>query len=63
LTVTGSNAYGLPTGKDDEVLLGLIQLTRLQGFAERKVFFTRHELIGCWDGETTAKVTHELKRR
>ena len=45
LTVTGSDAYGLPTEKDDEVLLGLIQLTRLHGFADRKVPFTRHELI------------------
>ena len=27
LTITGSAAYGLPTALDDEVLLGLIQLT------------------------------------
>ncbi len=45
LTITGSDAHGLPTEKDDEVLLGLIQLTRLRGFGDRKVFFTRHELI------------------
>src|SRR5437764_10733014 len=45
LTVTGSDAFGLPTALDDEVLLGLIQLSRQRGFADRKVPFTRHELI------------------
>ena len=45
LTITGSDAYGLPTELDDEVLLGLIQLTRHRGFADRKVPFSRHELI------------------
>lgn len=45
LTVTGSNAFGLPTELDDEVLLGLIQLSRQRGFLDRKVPFTRHELI------------------
>lgn len=45
LTVTGSDAYGLPTALDDEVLLGLIQLSRQTGFAARKVSFTRYQLI------------------
>ena len=45
LTITGSDAYGLPTALDDEVLLGLIQLTRFQQFADRKVHFTRYRLI------------------
>jgi hypothetical protein len=45
LTVTGSDAYGLPTALDDEVLLGLIQLSKWQGFAERKVAFTRYQLL------------------
>jgi hypothetical protein len=35
LTVTGSDACGLPTALDDGVLLGLIQL------AERKVYCSR----------------------
>ena len=54
LTVTGSDAYGLPTALDDEVLLGLIQLTKLHGFAERKVPFTRYQLIQLlgWREET-----------
>ena len=66
LTVTGSNAHGLPTEKDDEVLLGLIQLTRLRGFADRKVFFTRHELIRVlgWrdDSKSYARVEASLNR-
>jgi len=45
LTITGSDAYGLPTALDDEVLLGLIQLSRLNQFAERTVRFTRYQLI------------------
>ncbi len=66
LTVTGSDAYGLPTGMDDEVLLGLIQLTRLRDFADRKVFFTRHELIRIlgWrdDSKSYARVEASLNR-
>ena len=54
LTITGSDAYGLPTALDDEVLLGLIQLTKLRGFADRKVPFTRYQLIQVlgWRDET-----------
>lgn len=54
LTITGSDAYGLPTALDDEVLLGLIQLTKLRDFADRKVSFTRYELIALlgWRNES-----------
>lgn len=54
LTITGTDAHGLPTALDDEVLLGLVQLTRLQGFVDRKVPFTRYQLIGLlgWRNET-----------
>ena len=45
LIITGSDAYGLPTALDDEVILGLIQLTKLQQFADRKVHFTRYWLL------------------
>lgn len=45
LTITGSDAYGLPTALDDEVLLGLVQLSRQQGFREPRVPFTRYQLI------------------
>ena len=44
--ITGSDKYGLPTAKDDEVILGLIQLTReANGFTERTVSFSRGGLI------------------
>src|SRR4051812_40108575 len=66
LIIAGSDVYGLPTEKDDEVLLGLIQLTRLRGFAERKVPFTRHELIRMlgWrdDSKSYARVKESLNR-
>jgi hypothetical protein len=66
LTITGSDAYGLPTEKDDEVLLGLIQLTRARGFTERKVPFTRHELIRIlgWrdDSKSYARIEESLNR-
>ena len=45
LTITGSDAYGLPTALDDEVLLGLIQVSKQQQFASRVVRFTRYQLI------------------
>jgi plasmid replication initiation protein len=45
LTITASDKYGLPTAIDDEVILGLIQLTGKADFADRKVFFTRYELL------------------
>ena len=46
LLVTGSDAHGLPTAADADVIIGLIQLTRLRnGFADPKVPFTRYELL------------------
>jgi hypothetical protein len=45
LTITASDKYGLPTAMDDEVILGLIQLTGKADFSERIVLFTRYELL------------------
>ena len=46
LTVTGSDAFGLPTAGDADVLVGLIQLTRKKNnFTDPKVHFTRYELL------------------
>src|ERR1700758_4262040 len=43
LVVQGTDRLGLPTAKDDEVLLGLIQLSRLKNnFTDRKVQFSRY---------------------
>lgn len=45
LTITGSDQHGLPTALDDEVILGLVQLSKLANFSDRRVSFTRYQLI------------------
>jgi hypothetical protein len=46
LTIMGTGKHGLPTSTDDEVLVGLIQLTkRRSNFTDAKVPFSRYELI------------------
>ena len=66
LTVTGSDAYGLPTALDDEVLLGLVQLSRQRNFTDRKVPFTRYQLIRLlgWrdDTKTYDRLEESLNR-
>jgi len=55
LTITGSDEYGLPTALDDAVLLGLIQLTKLANFADRRVCFTRYQLLRLLDWTDESK--------
>ena len=66
LTITGSDAYGLPTATDDEVLLGLIQLSKLQRFSSSTVYFSRYQLVKLlgWsvDGRSYARIEQALKR-
>ena len=45
LIVTASDEYGLPTTADDEVLLGLLQMSRLQKFESPTVTFTPYQLL------------------
>jgi Replication initiator protein A len=46
LVITGSDAFGLPTAPDADVIVGLIQLTKLRnGFTDPTVTFTRYELL------------------
>lgn len=46
LTVTGSDAYGLPTATDSDVIVAMLYLTKLRNdFADEKVNFSRYELI------------------
>jgi hypothetical protein len=46
LTIMGTQKHGLPTATDDEVMVGLIQLTkRRNNFTEPRVTFSRYELI------------------
>ena len=66
LTITASDHYGLPTALDDEVILGLIQLTRQNGFSSRHVFFSRYELIRLlgWrnEGKSYSRLETSLRR-
>src|SRR6185436_664625 len=55
LTITASDEHGLPTAPDDEVILGLIQLSKLQHFADRKVHFTRYQLLQLLDWRDESK--------
>ena len=45
LTITASDKYGLPTALDDDVTLGLVQLSKRADFADRCVRFSRYRLI------------------
>jgi hypothetical protein len=61
LTVTGSDAYGLPTASDADVLIGLIQLTKLRNdFTQSKVHFTRYELLCLLNWHNIGKNYHRL---
>lgn len=44
-TVTGADAYGLPTSSDEGTYLALMQLAREQGFTSRTVTFTAADLL------------------
>jgi len=45
VTVHGCERYGLPTALDEDVALGLLQLTWRTGFGGRRVYFSRYALI------------------
>jgi len=66
LTISASDRYGLPTALDDEVILGLIQLSRQTRFADRNVTFSRYELINVlgWrqEGKSYRRVDESLRR-
>jgi plasmid replication initiation protein len=66
LTISASEKYGLPTALDDEVILGLVQLTRENEFASRQVFFSRYQLIRLmgWrnEGKSYTRLETSLKR-
>ena len=66
LTISASDKYGLPTSLDDEVILGLIQLTKQNRFTERKVNFSRYQLIQIlgWrhEGRSYDRLEKSLKR-
>jgi len=67
LTIMGTHKHGLPTSFDDEVLVGLIQLTkRRSNFTDPKVQFSRYELIELlgWpqSGQSYRRIEEALHR-
>ena len=63
----GTHKHGLPTSLDDEVLVGLIQLTkRRSNFTDAKVQFSRYELIELlgWpqSGQSYRRIEEALHR-
>jgi hypothetical protein len=67
LTIMGTHKHGLPTSLDDEVLVGLIQLTkRRSNFTDQRVQFSRYELIELlgWpqSGQSYRRIEEALHR-
>lgn len=67
LTIMGTHKHGLPTAVDDEVMVGLIQLTkRRNNFTDAKVTFSRYELIDLlgWPqtGQSYRRIEEALHR-
>lgn len=67
LIVTASQAFGLPTPADSDVLLVLMHLTNLKNaFTDRTVRFTRYELVKClgWDqgGKSYRRIEEAMQR-
>ncbi len=67
LTVSGSDAFGLPTPVDSDVLLVLMHLTNMQNtFTKAEVKFTRYELVNMlgWShgGHSYKRLEESLNR-
>jgi hypothetical protein len=64
--ITGADKFGLPTATDDDVILGLMCLTMDQGFRDRKVYFSRYELLKIlrWttEGRSYSRLSKSLDR-
>ncbi len=45
LTISGSDCYGLPLARDDDVLLACVQLSSISDFCDRHLAFTRYQLL------------------
>jgi len=64
--ITGADKFGLPTSTDDDVVLGLIRTSMNQGFRDRKVYFSRYELLKTlrWstEGRSYTRLVKSLDR-
>ena len=64
LTVTGSDALGLPTAIDADVVVAAIELTKKRNnFTEQTVNFTRYELIRLSAGRMSVRATTAWRNR
>jgi hypothetical protein len=60
--VTGSDAFGLPTASDADVLFALVQLTKLKNnFSSKDVQFSRYELLRILDWRDEGKSYRRLE--
>lgn len=66
LAISGSDRYGLPTARDEDVLLACVQLSALQSFQTREVYFSRYELMRLlrWpdEGKSYTRLAQSLRR-
>lgn len=67
LTISAGEVHGLPTAVDDDVILGLIQLTKnANNFTSREIEFSRLDLIRTlgWpdSGDSYRRLSESLKR-
>ena len=66
LAISGSDRYGLPTARDEDVLLACVQLASRQDFRSREVRFTRYELLKVlrWpdEGKSYQRLATALRR-
>ena len=67
LTITGSDAFGLPTVLDADAMIALLHLTKIKSdFKESVVYFTRYELLRLlgWpnEGKSYRRLSESLNR-
>lgn len=66
LSISGSDRYGLPTARDEDVLLACVQLSSADEFACREVSFARYELLRLlgWadEGKSYGRLATSLRR-
>jgi hypothetical protein len=66
LVITAADKFGLPTALDDEVMVALTQLSAETDFADRKVHFSRYQLIKLlgWrdDSKSYKRIEDSLNR-
>jgi hypothetical protein len=67
LILTGSDAFGLPTALDSDVIVALMYMTKVKNnFTDPTVYFSRYELLGILGkqdkGQTYKRLSESLNR-